>query len=115
MQNPEQALDTLAREELGLNPDHLGSSAGAAISSFLAFSVGAVLPLLPFLISAGPQGIAIAGVALFIIGAVLSLFSDRNAFIGGGRMLLIGAVAAGRHRRHRRVVQHGCFLTPPNW
>ncbi|WP_081440922.1 VIT1/CCC1 transporter family protein [Ancylobacter novellus] len=93
--------------------------AGAAISSFLAFSVGAVLPLLPFLFSAGPQGIAIAaaiaGVALFIIGAVLSLFSDRNAFIGGGRMLLIGAVAAGRHRRHRRVVQHGCFLTPPNW
>lgn len=99
VQNPEQALDTLAREELGLNPDDLGSPIGAALSSFLAFSVGAVLPLLPFLLGAGAQGIiiaaAIAGAALFIIGAVLSLFSGRNAFIGGGRMLLIGAVAAG--------------------
>jgi len=98
VQNPEQALDTLAREELGLNPDDLGSPVGAAISSFLAFSVGAVLPLLPFLLGAGSHGIviaaAIAGVALFIIGTALSLFSGRNAFIGGARMLLIGAVAA---------------------
>jgi VIT1/CCC1 family predicted Fe2+/Mn2+ transporter len=47
--NPEQALDTLAREELGLNPDDLGSPIGAALSSFLAFCIGASLPLIPFL------------------------------------------------------------------
>lgn len=46
--NPEQALDTLAREELGLNPDDLGSPIGAALSSFLAFAIGAGLPLIPF-------------------------------------------------------------------
>jgi len=48
--NPEKALDTLAREELGLNPDDLGSPIGAAISSFIAFSIGASLPLMPFLL-----------------------------------------------------------------
>src|SRR6266508_93293 len=52
--NPEQALDTLAREELGLNPDDLGSPSGAAISSFIAFSIGASLPLIPFLLGLSP-------------------------------------------------------------
>ena len=51
--NPEQALDTLAREELGLNPDDLGSPIGAAISSFIAFCIGASLPLIPFLLGLG--------------------------------------------------------------
>jgi VIT1/CCC1 family predicted Fe2+/Mn2+ transporter len=53
MQDPERALDTLAREELGLNPDELGSPWVAAISSFSAFTAGAALPLLPFLIGQG--------------------------------------------------------------
>ena len=95
--NPVQALDTLAREELGLNPDDLGSPTGAAISSFIAFSIGASLPIIPFLLGL-PHGVAIAavisGTALFIVGAMLSLFSGRSALIGGLRMLLIGSAAA---------------------
>ena len=95
--NPAQALDTLAREELGLNPDDLGSPTGAAISSFIAFSIGASLPIIPFLLGL-PNGIAVAaaisGTALFVVGAVLSLFSGRSALLGGLRMLLIGSAAA---------------------
>ncbi len=95
--NPEKALDTLAREELGLNPDDLGSPIGAALSSFIAFSIGASLPIIPFLLKS-PNGIVIAaalsGIALFIVGAVLSLFSGKSAFVGGARMLLIGSAAA---------------------
>lgn len=98
VKDPEKALDTLAREELGLNPDDLGSPWGAALYSFLAFAAGAVLPLMPFLIGAASNGVAIAGLlsgtALFIVGAALSLFSGRNAVLGGARMLAIGAVAA---------------------
>jgi len=96
--NPEKALDTLSREELGLNPDELGSPMGAAVSSFLTFSVGASLPLIPYVFGLSAQGILIAslisGTALFCVGAALSLFSGRNAFIGGARMLAIGAAAA---------------------
>jgi vacuolar iron transporter family protein len=95
--NPEKALDTLAREELGLNPDDLGSPIGAAVSSFVMFSIGASLPLIPFLLGL-PRGIEIAavisGVALFGVGAALSLFSGRSALLGGMRMLLIGSAAA---------------------
>jgi len=95
--NPEQALDTLAREELGLNPDDLGSPIGAAISSFLAFCIGASLPLIPFLFGSS-HGVLIAailsGVALFVVGATLSLFSGKGALLGGLRMLLIGSAAA---------------------
>ena len=96
--NPAHALDTLAREELGLNPDDLGSPIGAAVSSFIAFSIGASLPLIPFLLHFGGNDVvvaaAIAGVALFVIGAILSLFSGKSALIGGLRMLAIGAAAA---------------------
>lgn len=95
--DPEQALDTLAREELGLNPDDLGSPIGAAISSFVMFSIGASLPIIPFLFAL-PHGIvvaaAISGTALFVVGAALSLFSGRSALLGGLRMLLIGSAAA---------------------
>ncbi|MBC8013215.1 MAG: VIT1/CCC1 transporter family protein [Methyloceanibacter sp.] len=95
--NPAQALDTLAREELGLNPDDLGSPVGAALSSFLAFCIGASLPLIPFLFGLS-QGVLIAatlsGVALFAVGAALSLFSGKGALLGGVRMLLIGSAAA---------------------
>jgi vacuolar iron transporter family protein len=94
--NPEQALDTLAREELGLNPDDLGSPIGAAISSFIAFCIGASLPLIPFLLGSS-RGVLIAaclsGAALFVVGALLSLFSGKSALLGGARMLLIGSAA----------------------
>ncbi|NWG92835.1 MAG: VIT1/CCC1 transporter family protein [Parvularculaceae bacterium] len=94
--DPKTALDALAREELGLNPDDLGSAAGAALWSFLSFSAGAILPLLPFLIGVAapvPFAAGVAGFALFSVGAVMSLFSGRNAFMGGARMLAIGALA----------------------
>lgn len=94
--NPEVALDVLAREELGLNPDELGSAIGAAAYSFGSFAIGATLPLLPFIVGA-PQPVvsaaACAGAALFVVGAIMSLFSGRSALIGGVRMLLIGCSA----------------------
>jgi VIT1/CCC1 family predicted Fe2+/Mn2+ transporter len=97
--NPEQALDVLAREELGLNPDDLGSPAGAALSSFISFAAGAAAPLLPFLIARDTANttLMIAAmltvVLLFCIGLVLSLFTGRDALSGALRMVLIGAGA----------------------
>lgn len=98
VRSPQTALDALAREELGLNPDDLGSPWGAAAFSFLAFAVGAVVPLVPFLIglplgSAVMVAAAVAGVALFCVGAALSLFTGRNAWLGGLRMVTIGGGA----------------------
>lgn len=95
--DPTKALDTLAREELGLNPQELGSPWGAAISSFVAFAFGAVVPLVPFLLNKQNDNvfysIALTGASLFIIGAFLSLFTSRSALISGLRMLLVGALA----------------------
>jgi VIT1/CCC1 family predicted Fe2+/Mn2+ transporter len=96
MQDPERALDTLAREELGLNPDELGSPWVAATSSFAAFTAGAALPLLPFLFGYGdalPLSIALTALGLFAVGASMSLFTGRHAILSGLRMLGIGGVA----------------------
>lgn len=96
--NPNTALDTLAREELGLNPDELGSPLGAMISSFVSFAIGASVPLIPFILGDHVENfvisICLTGLVLFIVGAILSLYTNKNAFIGGLRMLFIG-VAAG--------------------
>lgn len=95
--DPERALDTLAREELGLNPDELGSPWGAASSSFAAFALGALIPLLPYLLGSGDAAfrfaIGLAATALFGVGAALSFFTGRSAFLSGLRMLAIGAAA----------------------
>jgi len=97
VRDPKRALDTLAREELGLNPDDLGSPTGAAVASFTAFALGAVVPLVPFAFELGTHRLqvscVVAGVALFGVGAAISLFSGRNAWFGGLRMLAIGAAA----------------------
>jgi len=97
--DPDKALDTLAREELGLNPDELGSPWEAALSSFFAFSVGALVPLLPFFFSVGNTGLAVSvgltALALFGVGVAISLFTGRHAWLGGLRMLVIGAAAGG--------------------
>ena len=98
VKNHDAALDALAREELGLNPDDLGSPWGAAIFSFLAFSAGAILPLIPFFVGLPLQravmvAAVIAGIALFGVGAALSLFTGRNAWRGGLRMVAIGGGA----------------------
>ncbi len=96
--NPEHALDALAREELGLNPQELGSPYGAAMFSFVSFAVGALLPLLPFFIGAKlPDaawiGASLAALGLFATGAAMSLFTGRHALRSGLRMLLIGGGA----------------------
>ena len=96
MQDPERALDTLAREELGLNPDELGSPWVAATSSFASFTAGAALPLLPFLVGSGDAlalSIALTAVGLFAVGASMSLFTGRHALHSGLRMLGIGGAA----------------------
>jgi VIT1/CCC1 family predicted Fe2+/Mn2+ transporter len=99
--NPEYALDTLVREELGLDPAALGSPWGAAVASFFAFATGAVVPLVPFLLGSTAHGsgaltasVALTAAALFGVGAAISLFSGHGAVRGGLRMLLIGAAAA---------------------
>lgn len=95
--DPDRALDTLTREELGLNPAELGSPWGAAWFSFFSFGAGASVPLLPFFFSAGMTALlAAAGLtalALFGVGAALSLFTGRHAWRGGLRMLAIGGAA----------------------
>jgi VIT1/CCC1 family predicted Fe2+/Mn2+ transporter len=95
---PEHALDVLSREELGLNPDDLGSPWRAASASFVAFAVGAAVPLLPFLAGlAGSRAIVSAALltlcALFGVGLGLSLFTGRDALRSAARMVLIGGGA----------------------
>lgn len=95
--DPAQALDTLAREELGLNPEDLGSPWGVAIFSFLSFAAGALVPLLPFFALSGGRALVISigvtALALFAVGAAISLFTGRSAVRDGLRMLFIGAAA----------------------
>ena len=97
-QNREVALDTLVREELGLDPEALGAPWGAAIGSFLAFAAGAIVPVLAYFTGAGwaQFGIsaAMSGVALFSVGVGVSLFTGRSALYSGARQLAIGAFAA---------------------
>jgi VIT1/CCC1 family predicted Fe2+/Mn2+ transporter/rubrerythrin len=99
MADPEAALDTKVREELGLDPDELGSPWGAAIGSFVAFSAGAFVPVLPFLVSRGSVAVAaslvLAFTALFAVGAGVSLLTGRGAIFSGARQVAIGAGAAG--------------------
>ena len=95
---PEHALDVLAREELGLSPQMLGSPWGAATASFLSFAFGAIVPLVPFL-AGGTGGTAVLVAAaltaatLFTVGLAISLFTGRHALRGALRMVLIGAAA----------------------
>tara|TARA_R110000868_G_scaffold330538_1_gene591501 strand:- start:876 stop:1874 length:999 start_codon:yes stop_codon:yes gene_type:complete len=95
--NPDTGLNTLVREELGLNPEELVSPIGAMLSSFFAFAFGAFIPLVPFLHGQSsmnlPISIGMTGCALFGIGALLSLYTNRNPFLLGGRMLAIGTAA----------------------
>jgi VIT1/CCC1 family predicted Fe2+/Mn2+ transporter len=99
MANKDTALDTLVREELGIDPDELGGSAWTAgASSFLLFSVGAIFPVAPFLFLGGRGAVALSlvasGVALAAIGAGTSLFTGRSVAFSAFRQLLIGYAAA---------------------
>jgi VIT1/CCC1 family predicted Fe2+/Mn2+ transporter len=97
-QDPERALETLIREELGLDPDELGSPWGAAFGSFAAFAVGASIPVVPYLFGGGPAIFTITIVAsligLFAVGAGVSLITGRGTLFSGSRQVLIGIAAA---------------------
>jgi VIT1/CCC1 family predicted Fe2+/Mn2+ transporter len=93
------ALDTLAREELGIDPDELGGSAPvAAATSFVLFSIGAIVPVLPYFFLSGTVAVVVSAalsvVGLFTIGALITLFTGRGALYSGGRQVAIGAAAA---------------------
>jgi VIT1/CCC1 family predicted Fe2+/Mn2+ transporter len=97
--NKETALDTLVREELGIDPDELGGSAWAAgAASFCLFAAGAIFPVAPFFVLGGNVAIlaslALSGVALAAIGAGTSLFTGRSVAFSATRQLLIGYAAA---------------------
>jgi VIT1/CCC1 family predicted Fe2+/Mn2+ transporter len=95
--NPEEALRVHVREELGVDPDEQPSPWAAAISSFLCFSVGALVPLITYLLGFTSLALALAvgGVGLFVAGAVVARFTNRPWWAGGLRQLLLGSLAAG--------------------
>jgi VIT1/CCC1 family predicted Fe2+/Mn2+ transporter len=98
MQDPQLALETHAREELGITPEHLGSPIQAALSSFVTFAVGAFIPLLPWLFSKGTMAIwtsvILGAVASLLVGGVLAAFTERPMARSALRQLAITAVAA---------------------
>jgi VIT1/CCC1 family predicted Fe2+/Mn2+ transporter len=99
MADPEVALETHAREELGLDVDEgLGSPWAAASSSFVTFSFGAFVPLAPFLVTEGTPAVVASGVVSAItllgVGAATSFLTGRSAELSAIRMLSIGASAA---------------------
>lgn len=103
MSNERTALDTLAREELGLNPDELGSPVKVALSSFTAFAIGAVVVVLPYLFFLGPDAssliplamaIALALIAMVVVGGIVGRLSGRGIWFSAMRQLLWGAGAA---------------------
>lgn len=98
--NRSTALDTLAREELGIDPEELGGSAWeAAATSFLLFAVGAFVPVFPFLIiktyAAVPVSMGLSMLGLFGMGAAITVMTGKNLFASGMRQLLLGFVSSG--------------------
>ena len=97
-EDPERALDQLIREELGLDPDELGSPFGAAFGSFVAFALGAFVPVVPYLIGIGAPAfvaaLVLSLIALFAVGAGVSLLTGRGVLFSGARQVGIGAAAA---------------------
>jgi len=94
------AIDALAREELGIDPKELGGSAWeAAVSSFALFALGAVVPILPFIVARGALAVVasavVSALALFTLGAAITVFTGTSAWRAGARQLLLGLAAAG--------------------
>jgi VIT1/CCC1 family predicted Fe2+/Mn2+ transporter len=99
MADPATALDTLSREELGIDPQELGGSAyEAAITSFVLFAIGAIVPVAPFIFLSGWQAVVVSAVlsalALFGIGAAITLMTGRSVLFSGMRQVGIGIAAA---------------------
>ncbi|MBH5334349.1 VIT1/CCC1 transporter family protein [Streptomyces pactum] len=95
--DPEQALEIHAREELGVDPDDLPSPTVAAISSFGSFALGALLPVLPYLLGATAlwPAVILALIGLFACGAVVARVTARSWWYSGLRQLALGGAAAG--------------------
>ncbi len=92
-------LDTLSREELGINPEELGGSAWeAAFTSFILFSIGAIVPIFPYIFWEGTFAIILSlvlgALALFLTGSVITLMTGRSVLYSGTRQVLIGMIAA---------------------
>jgi VIT1/CCC1 family predicted Fe2+/Mn2+ transporter len=99
MADKDSILDTLAREELGIDPDELGGSAYvAAFTSFFLFAFGALFPMLPYFFWSGSMAIVlsllVSAVGLFIIGAAITLMTGRSLWFSGSRQVLVGIAAA---------------------
>ena len=99
MENKDTALQTLARDELGINPEDLGGSAWeAAITSFLLFALGAIIPVTPFIFLSGTNAIIVSALCsaagLFLIGSAITLFTGRSVLSSGVRQMLFGLAAA---------------------
>ena len=98
MSNHEVALDTMAREELGLDPSSLGSPWLASASSYLSFVCGASIPIAPFIFGIGSTALifssVLSGSALVFVGGFLSSLSGKSVVKGGIRMLFAGGLAA---------------------
>ena len=97
-EDPETALETMVREELGLDPKQLGSPWSAAGGSFAAFCLGAVVPVIPYLFGGGPviffTSFLVSLAALFMVGALVSLLTGRSLLFSGFRQVGLGAAAA---------------------
>ncbi|MER5944564.1 VIT1/CCC1 transporter family protein [Streptomyces sp. NPDC001904] len=95
--DPEQALEIHAREELGIDPGDLPSPTVAAVSSFGAFALGALIPVLPYLLGASDlwPAVVLALVGLFACGAVVAKVTARSWWFSGLRQLALGGAAAG--------------------
>ena len=99
MSNAETAVDAMAREELGIDPSELGGSAWqAALTSFVLFAFGAIVPVSPFFFADAQTAVVLSVVfstlALFIIGAAITLFTGRSVLFSGMRQVTFGLGAA---------------------
>ena len=98
MQDPELALETHAREELGITSHSLGNPLQAAAASFVTFAVGAFIPLAPWLFTSGTSAIVLSvvlgAVASLAVGVVLAKFTERPALVSALRQLAVTVVAA---------------------
>jgi VIT1/CCC1 family predicted Fe2+/Mn2+ transporter len=97
--NPADAVDTLAREELALDPESLGGSAWeAALTSFVLFAIGAIVPVIPFVVWTGTvaaiASLICSAIGLFVIGAGITLFTGRTVLFSGTRQVVFGLAAA---------------------
>jgi VIT1/CCC1 family predicted Fe2+/Mn2+ transporter len=98
MRDPGTALEAHAREELGIDPNQLGSPRGAAVSSFVAFCIGALIPLMPWFFGSGNgavvASVVLGGLAAVVVGGALARFTDRSVVRSALRQLGIAALAA---------------------